>query len=82
MARSSARQGAEDRPARVLIDDFHHIRYLTAPLQPLPPRFVCLGTPSPRVRCRKALVAYLLTYAPIAYRRRFAPTVSCPLSGP
>ena len=50
-----------DHPARELIDDFHHFRYPTAPL---PPRFVCLGTPSPRVRCRRRwfLGLLFLTY--------------------
>ena len=33
------------RPARVLIDDFHHIRHLDdCPCQ-VPPRFKCLGAP-------------------------------------
>ena len=46
-------------PARVLIDDFHHIRHLTAPHRHALYAWV---PPSPRVRCRKAFVTYLLTY--------------------
>ena len=45
-------------PARVLIDDFHHIRHLTAPP---PPRFVCLGAPLATCALPKG-VCYLLTY--------------------
>jgi hypothetical protein len=45
-------------PARVLIDDFHHIRHLTA--LP-PPRFVCLGAPLATCALPKG-VTYLLTY--------------------
>ena len=53
-----------DHPARELIDDFHHFRYPTAPL---PPRFVCLGTPLATCALPKALVSwvtfpYLLTF--------------------
>ena len=45
-------------PARVLIDDFHHIRHLTAPP---PPRFVCMGAPLATCALPKG-VCYLLTY--------------------
>ena len=45
-------------PARVLIDDFHHIRHLTAPP---PPRFVCLGAPLATCALPKG-DCYLLTY--------------------
>ena len=56
-------------PVRVLIDDFHHIRHLTAPP---PPRFRMPGCPPrPRVRCRKAFVTYLLNLR----RRSPAPAV-------
>ena len=46
--------------ARVLIDDFHHIRHLTAPP---PPRFVCLGAPLATCALPKG-VCYLLTLLP------------------
>ena len=63
-------------PARVLIDDFHHIRHLTAPP---PPRFVCLGAPLATCALPKG-VCYLLTYyspcvgipTPVAARERRA----------
>ena len=38
--------------------DFHHFRYLTAPL---PPRFVCLGTPLATCALPKG-VSFLVTY--------------------
>ena len=48
-------------PARVLIDDFHRIRHLTAPHRHALYAWV---PPSPRVRCRKAFVTYLLARRP------------------
>ena len=50
-----------DHPARELIDDFHHFRYPTAPL---PPRFVCLGTPLATCALPKGVgfLGYLLTF--------------------
>ena len=64
-------------PVRVLIDDFHHIRHLTARAPP-PPRFRMPGCPPrPRVRCgcalpiTKAFVTYLLNLR----RRSPAPAV-------
>ena len=44
---------------RETIDDFHRIRHLTAPHRHALYAWV---PPSPRVRCRKAFVTYLLTY--------------------
>jgi hypothetical protein len=51
----------------VLIDDFHHIRHLTFPHRHALYAWV---SPSPRVRCRKASVTYLLTYMFIAFLNR------------
>ena len=60
MARSSARQGAEDRPARVLIDDFHHIRYDCPPSAPT--ATLCMpGYPLATCALQKG-VGCLLTY--------------------
>ena len=64
MARSSARQGAEDRPARVLIDDFHHIRYDCPPSAPT--ATLCmpgypLATCALAAAERRWLFTYLLT---------------------
>jgi hypothetical protein len=69
-----------DHPARELIDDLHHFRYPTAPL---PPRFVCLGTPSPRVRCRRRwflgllFLTYVLLLTEIRTRHSNHPTPTC-----